>query len=273
MHLAPEYVQARTVLFDALAALGPHRANVVLVGAQAVYHHTGESDLAVAPMTTDGDLALDTRRLADNPEIGKSLRDAGFTAGAQPGRWIGRRGVAVDIMVVPSQANTTKRGARAARLPPHEGATARITRGLEPALFDNERVRIAALADDDARVYDIRIAGPAALLVSKAIKIGERLARVDQRPDRLKEKDALDAFRLLQTVETDAFVDGFQRHTADSAAAGVSATGLELIRREGLSPEATLPRLAAAAALGDPTVAASFVVLAEQLIMAVAPTR
>lgn len=54
----PEYVLARFVLLDALQALGPHLDAVVLVGAQAVYFHTGNVELIVVPTTTDADLAL-----------------------------------------------------------------------------------------------------------------------------------------------------------------------------------------------------------------------
>ncbi len=54
--LAPEYVAARRVLLDALAALEEHLGNLILVGAQAVYHHTDEGDLNVPLMTTDADL-------------------------------------------------------------------------------------------------------------------------------------------------------------------------------------------------------------------------
>ncbi|MHB1472547.1 MAG: hypothetical protein ACYCV4_02790 [Dermatophilaceae bacterium] len=39
----------------------------------------------------------------------------------------------------------------------------------------------------DHRRFTIRVAGPAALLVAKAIKLDERLAHVDHRPDRVKE--------------------------------------------------------------------------------------
>lgn len=55
----PEYIRARKTLLDALEALGAHSSAVILVGAQAIYLHTGEGDLAVAPFTTDGDLAFD----------------------------------------------------------------------------------------------------------------------------------------------------------------------------------------------------------------------
>jgi hypothetical protein len=61
------YVAARRVLLDALVALQPHLEGVVLVGAQAIYVHTGEGDLAVAPYTTDGDIALSPADLAAHP--------------------------------------------------------------------------------------------------------------------------------------------------------------------------------------------------------------
>ena len=72
-------------------------------------------------------------------------------------------------MVVPHQAGTTKASARAARIAPHEKLTARIARGLEPALLDNAIVTIAALEPGDPRTCDLRVAGPAALLTAKAI--------------------------------------------------------------------------------------------------------
>ena len=42
--VAPEYVAARRVLLDALEAL-TDLPSLILVGAQAVYHHTGISGL------------------------------------------------------------------------------------------------------------------------------------------------------------------------------------------------------------------------------------
>lgn len=50
----PRSVVARSVLLDALEALGAQREAVVLVGAQAIYMHTGALELAVAEFTTDG---------------------------------------------------------------------------------------------------------------------------------------------------------------------------------------------------------------------------
>jgi len=72
------YVMARRVLLDALDALGSHRGAIVLVGAQAVYLRVGEADLAVAPFTTDGDLAIDPAVLAEIPPLEKALMEAGF---------------------------------------------------------------------------------------------------------------------------------------------------------------------------------------------------
>lgn len=156
---APEYVSARRVLLDALTALEGHLDSLVLVGAQAVYQHAGEADVMVPMMTTDGDLAMDTRGLADVPEIDGLLRAAGFTPGSNPGHWVADSDVAVDLMVAPHQAGTTKSSARGARLPPHEKLTARITRGLEPALVDNAHVTIKALDPSDRRVIRLRVAG------------------------------------------------------------------------------------------------------------------
>lgn len=266
--LAPEYVAARRVLLDALAALEGHLDNLVLVGAQAVYHRTGSADLNVPLMTTDADLAVNTRDLADEPEIGGRLRAAGFAPGPNPGHWVAASDVAVDLMVVPYQAGTAKASARAARIAPHEKLTARIARGLEPALLDNEIVTIAALEPDDARTRDLRVAGPAALLTAKAIKIGERLGQANQQPDRLKEKDALDVFRLLQAIEVPDFVRGFEKHRDDQHSAAVTAEALDIFRAHGSTPRGRLAELAAAASQGDPTVAPAFAALINELLKA-----
>lgn len=48
---SPEYVAARRVLLDALEALGPQSAALVLAGAQAIYVRTGPASLATARPT------------------------------------------------------------------------------------------------------------------------------------------------------------------------------------------------------------------------------
>lgn len=56
--LTPLYVQARRVLLDALEALARHADALVLVGAQALYVHAGEADLAVAPFTRSAEAGV-----------------------------------------------------------------------------------------------------------------------------------------------------------------------------------------------------------------------
>lgn len=266
--LAPEYVTARRVLLDALTALEGHLDNLILVGAQAVYHHAGEADLNVPLLTTDGDLAINTRDLAEAPEIGTVLRRAGFTPGPNPGHWVTPGDVAVDLMVVPHQAGTSRASARAARLAPHEKLTARIARGLEPALIDNEHVSITSLEPSDSRAFELRVAGPAALLTAKAIKISERLDQADTQPDRLKEKDALDAFRILQAIDTPDLVRGFAIHREDEHAATVTAEAMEVYRAHASTPQGRIALLATNAAQSDPTIAPAFAALVNDLLSA-----
>ena len=55
-------VASRRALLDALDALRPHLDAVVVVGAQAIYMHTGAAPVALAETTKDSDLAVDSRR-------------------------------------------------------------------------------------------------------------------------------------------------------------------------------------------------------------------
>ena len=80
-----QYVVARSVLLDALDGLGVQRAAVILVGAQAVYLHTGAVELAVAEFTIDADLALDPALLQPSPEIDATMTAAGFSRGSRVG--------------------------------------------------------------------------------------------------------------------------------------------------------------------------------------------
>ncbi|QSB13873.1 hypothetical protein JQS43_20325 [Natronosporangium hydrolyticum] len=82
MEFTSPYVDARRVLLDAVEALGSHAESAILVGAQAIYLRCGAGDFAVAPMTTDADLALDVARIEDEPEIFAAMEKAGFVAGS-----------------------------------------------------------------------------------------------------------------------------------------------------------------------------------------------
>lgn len=86
---------------------------------------------------------------------------------------------------------------RGVRIPPHDKHSARQGAGLEAAIIDQSPMRVSSL-DGDGRSAVINVAGPAALLVPKLHKLGER---VDP-PDSLDEKDAHDIYRLLVATET-----------------------------------------------------------------------
>ena len=84
----PQYVAARAVLLDALDALGPQRHAVIVVGAQAIYLHTGTIELAVAEFTTDADITLDPTALRQQPEIESAMKAAHFDRGNRVGLWV-----------------------------------------------------------------------------------------------------------------------------------------------------------------------------------------
>ena len=168
----PLYVVARAALLDALEAIGEQRDAVVLVGAQAIYLHTGDSDLAVPAFTSDGDLAIEPARLKAEPKLADAMLRAHFRPGDQPGSWLCERtvrGVAttipIDLMVPEAVAGA---GRRAARLGDHGDRVGRRARGLEGALVDYDTLRLGALDPEDRRSFDIRVAGPSALLVVRA---------------------------------------------------------------------------------------------------------
>ena len=62
-------IDAREGLLDAVEGMEPHRAALILVGAQAIYEHTGydDQDFLVSPYTYDADIALDPRPASRRP--------------------------------------------------------------------------------------------------------------------------------------------------------------------------------------------------------------
>jgi hypothetical protein len=260
-----EYVKARSVLLDALDGLGAHREAVVLVGAQAIYLHTGEADLGTAPTTTDADLALVPDLLANEPAVVEAMRAAGFLPGDQPGRWAGPGGIMVDLMAPEALCG---QGRRSAHLrPPHNDKnTARKTFGLEPAVVDNEIHVINSLDGDDVRSHEIKVAGPTALIVSKVIKIAERR---EQQPHRLKPKDGLDVLRLLRTVDTTRLAQRLADLAPDALAGTVVEQAVKELRTLAAGPDDLLPILAAEAEAGfsDPDeIKMSMVALVDDLL-------
>ncbi len=218
----PVLVEARRVLLDALEALSGHMDHIVLVGAQAIYLHTDEVTLGVALFTKDADVVL-VPPLADEPNIEKAMRDAGFRPGSQPGIWLDENGQ-VDLLVPDGLAPVG--GRRAARLEGHGRRAARKVVGLEGAAVDNEIRIIAALNPSDPRSVRLRVASPAALLVAKLHKLGERVE--EPGADRLSDKDAFDVYRLLQLPSAD-LTRGMRRLLGDVRSAQIAEAALRYL--------------------------------------------
>lgn len=266
----PELRAARRVLLDALDALADHRDSLVLIGAQAIYLRVGDGGFSVPPTTTDADLALDVDLLADDPDVVDALRAAGFREGPtrQPGHWLSDTGVAVDLMVAPHQSGRSG-SARAARLPPHPSSTGRIAPGIAAALSDNSRMSIRSLDVEDSRVHELKVAGAAALLVAKVIKIGDRLEDAQAgHSKRVVDKDALDVLRLLQGTSTGSVVTDLGAHPTTPAAAADVQRALEILRAHAATAGARMPVLAGRAANGDPVVPPSLAALVQELLLA-----
>jgi hypothetical protein len=196
-------VRTRRALLDALEALSDQLDALVVIGAQAIYLHTGEIEVALPEETKDADIGIDVGRLQDVPQIEAAIKAAGFRKNLkdpQPGSWLSPDGIPVDLMVPEALAGPAAPNRRGARIPPHhKGATRRAT-GLEGVVIDNEAQEIGALEPGDDRVFTVRVAGPAALLVAKLHKIGERH---EQGGKRLRDKDAHDIYRLLVAIDTE----------------------------------------------------------------------
>ncbi len=225
------YIIAREVLLDALEALGPHKDATILVGAQAIYLHTGAADIAVAEYTTDADLAIDPDLLDDIPPLEQALEQAGFLSSKDVGIWKTRRKTTsaanVDVQVdllVPSAVSPGK-GRRAARLPGHNANAARKVDGLEGVLVDKSEIEIHSLQpDEDPRKILTQVAGPGALLVAKLFKIHERRGS-----ERSNDKDALDIYRLLQAITTQELANCIGIIRADERSAAIGSRSIELL--------------------------------------------
>jgi len=269
----PLYVLARRVLLDALQALGEQQEAVILVGAQAIYLHTGEADLAVAEYTTDGDIAIDPFALRPEPRLQESLTAAGFSQDLQEvGRWLTTRQLDVDPvtvkidLLVPDAVGGP--GRRAARIGEHGKRTARKARGLEAALLDWEWVEVGSLEGADDRRFDTKVAGPAALLVAKLHKIAER---VDS-PGRAEDKDALDVLRLLRAVPIETLAGGLRRLRGEELSAGVTGQASIFLRDlfgRPTSPGSEMASRAAAPLEDEDTIRESSAALAGELLNAV----
>ncbi|MDA8197003.1 MAG: hypothetical protein M0019_07345 [Actinomycetota bacterium] len=244
----PRYVVARRVLLDALSALAPYGKAFIVAGAQAVYLRTGLNEVAVAPYTTDGDLALDPNLIGDEPALESTMRNAGFelagmdTSEIEPGIWTrteevdGHQLIIPVDLIVPEAALINTSGRRGARLGVHGNRAARRAIGLEAALVDHATMTVTSLDPTDLRSIDVEVAGVAALLVAKAHKINDRV--VSGRADRLNDKDAADVYRIMQTASSSDVGATLRELLSDKTAGGPTEKALVYLeelfgRREG----------------------------------------
>jgi hypothetical protein len=221
----PQVVSARRALLDALEALGTHRDAVILVGAQAVYLHTGGAEVALAEFTTDADLAVDPSILGADPLVQEAMAAGGFTADPDVsaiGTWRSRDGTPVDLLVPDAVAGS---GRRSAKVPPHGERAMRRAVGLEAVLVDHQTMNIGSFEPHDSRWFTVKVAGPAALLIAKLHKVAERV----DTPARSNAKDAHDIYRLLVAIDTATLVSRLLSLVTDPIAGSVTRTSLQYL--------------------------------------------
>ena len=264
----PLYVHARNALLDAADTLAEQLDAVVLVGAQAIYLHTGDAEFATAEYTTDADFCVAPADLSNTPLLAELLEARGFSLRENPGAWTSPDGIPVDLMVPDALAGA---GSRGARLGPHGKKAARRAKGLEGALVDRARMKIASLDPTDDREVAMFVAGPAALLVAKVHKIADRAGT----RDRASDKDALDLLRLLQAIDTATLAAGLVRLGDHKLSATVTADGMSRLAAL-FGPQAAGTRMAIRAAgpgADHDVISASFTALVSDLLTATAAGR
>ena len=266
------YIEARETLLDAVEALGPHSSAVILVGAQAVYVHTESEDesFAISPFTRDTDIVLDPELLEDSPAIVDAMSRAGFQLTIPPGTFTKDGGTQVDLMVPKAVGGPGRRGAR---LGVHGNKAARQVHGLEGALVSHTRRKISSLVPDADRSCILKVAGPAALLVAKVHKIGERLEDTAGHRQEPLPKDAFDIYRLLRVIDTAELAEEFRRLRSHEISSRVTSKALSMFQnlfgsRSGMG---TRLLVRAVGPLEDPAfITESSVALSQDLLEAIA---
>ncbi|TAM58745.1 hypothetical protein EPN52_10035 [bacterium] len=161
----------------------------------------------VPPFTIDSDLVLDLQHCISHAPIKTHLETLGYSLrDGQPGLYQApnlpkeaQAAGGVDLFVPAADAIGKHR--RDANIPGDPGA-ARRQRGLELAIIDRSTLIIHSLDPRDTRTVEALVAGPAALLAAKLIKIGERL-----RSGRVEPKDVLDVYRILSSRDAAALAE------------------------------------------------------------------
>ncbi|MPZ67143.1 MAG: hypothetical protein GEU83_17110 [Pseudonocardiaceae bacterium] len=138
---------------------------------------------------------------------------------------------------------------------------------MEATVVDHISRPVRALAEDDDRAYTVKVAGPAALLVAKLHKLGERQKRD---PGRLLDKDAHDLYRLLVAVPTEALASKLRHLRQDELAGAATQQALHFLDDLFAAGADSLGCVMAGRAeegIGEPDmVAASAAALADELL-------
>jgi hypothetical protein len=198
-----------------------------------------------------------------------AMTDAGFEIKdpEQPGGWWSSEDVRVDLMVPEGIAG---RGTRGVTMPPHDRRAARNTKGIEGCLVDNAVFTIGAHDPGDFRRFQVRVAGPASLIVAKSYKINDRISNPKRK---LEDKDAHDLYRLLRAVHSDQLLLGFRKMLNEEVSRDIAVEGLGFLKvlfADGPNSEGSRRAGRAEYGVGNPdTVAQSVAALAGDLIQVV----
>ena len=235
------------------------------------YHTAGDSSsFAIPPFTFDADIALDPEVLGDSPPVVDAMRAAGFRLTEQPGLYT--RGVRSQVDLLVPQA-VGGPGRRAARLGVHGNRAAMKVHGLEGALISHSQVMVTSLVPDADRACLLKVAGPAALLVAKVHKIGERIEDSDARRQGPLPKDAFDIYRLLRAIEATEMASEFSLLLSSRISSRVTSEALSMFQRLFRTPSGMGTELVVRAVRGleNPDfISASSVALSQDLLEATA---
>ena len=237
-------IAGRRALLDAASFLEPHLDSLVLIGAQAIYLYTGDTDVAIATSTKDSDIAVLPEQLGDFPTLDAAMASAGFKPdiNGHQGTWVNAEGVPVDLLVPEGTHDFGgKKPPRGARIEPHSKIAARYVKGIEGAAVDNRLMLITALDPTDDRSVEMKVAGPAALGVAKTFKICERIAEVEGgKRDRRTDKDAHDLYRLLRKVDPSELSQGFSTLLSHDISRDPTIWAQGALAKYGMTPEAPI---------------------------------
>lgn len=240
-HIDPATVLSRRALIDVVLALYDHREALTVLGGHAVIAVT--SHLAALPQpdaTQDGDLGVTPQLLANSPLLLNKMTELGFETARtdRPGIWslIEQRDVpihqrvTVDLIAPRAvAADNMKRQIRAARVGAHGKRSVSATEGTELSWIDRHLMVLHSF--DGGPSPEVFIAGPTALLCSKAYKLHDRMnpKELARNRERLRRKDFADVYRLTHAISGNEAAEVFAESCRDSQLGFAIARGRQYL--------------------------------------------